>query len=100
MISQQALDAAYISAAADDMSACASPMSGCAKPTEDTFDAHDTGALLSKVDVLAGATNACEALQYRYAPMLGMVAAIGWAWPRGKKVIDDLSDDFLDGLKD
>ena len=60
----------------------------------------DTGALLSEVDVLAGATNACEALQYRYAPMLGMVAAIGWAWPRGKKVIDDLSDDFLDGLKD
>ncbi|MCH2644714.1 MAG: hypothetical protein MKZ54_05360, partial [Candidatus Poseidoniaceae archaeon] len=60
----------------------------------------DTGALLSKVDVLAGSTNACEALQNRYAPMLGMVAAIGWAGPRGKKVIDDLSDDFLDGLKD
>ena len=60
----------------------------------------DAGALLSEVDVLAGATDACEALQYRYAPMLGMVAAISWAWPRGKKIIDDLSDDFLDGLKD
>ena len=60
----------------------------------------DTGALLSEVDILAGATDACEALQYRYAPMLGMVAAISWAWPRGKKIIDDLSDDFLDGLKD
>jgi hypothetical protein len=60
----------------------------------------DAGALLSEVDVLAGATDACEALQYRYAPLLGMVAAISWAWPRGKKIIDDLSDDFLDGLKD
>jgi hypothetical protein len=29
-----------------------------------------------------------------------MVFAIGWAWPRGKKIIEDLSDDFLDGLKD
>ena len=118
----------------------------------------DTGALLSETDIFAGATDACEALQYRYAPMLGMAAAIGWAWPRGKKsleeeicphcgskncclkssktkdensldgakdgeksdgqsddsqqdrsastwpkgkkIIDDLSDDFLDGLKD
>ena len=60
----------------------------------------DTGALLSEVDVFAGATDACEALQYRYAPMLVMAGAIGWAWPRGKKIIDDLSDDFLDGLKD
>ena len=61
---------------------------------------EDAGALLSEVDVFAGATDACEALQYRYAPILGMAAAIGWAWPRGKKIIDDLSDDFLDGLKD
>jgi|TARA_B100001741_G_scaffold297782_1_gene282784 hypothetical protein len=60
----------------------------------------DTGALLSEVDIFAGATDACEALQYRYAPVLVMAAAIGWAWPRGKKIIDDLSDDFLDGLKD
>ena len=118
----------------------------------------DSGALLSEVDIFAGATDACEALQYRNAPMLGMAAAIGWAWPRGKKsleeevcphcgskncclkssktkdensldgakdgeksdgqsddsqqdrsastwpkgkkIIDDLSDDFLDGLKD
>lgn len=118
----------------------------------------DTGALLSETDIFARATDACEALQYRYAPMLGMAAAIGWAWPRGKrsleeeicphcgskncclkssktkgensldgtkdgeksdgqsgdsqqdktastgqrgpKIIDDLSDDFLDGLKD
>ena len=60
----------------------------------------DTGALLSEVDVLPGSTDACKALQYRYAPILGMFAAIGWAWPRGKKIIDDLSDDFLDGLKD
>ncbi|MDA0716049.1 MAG: hypothetical protein O2866_03145 [archaeon] len=60
----------------------------------------DAGALLSQVDILAGATDACEALQYRYAPLLGMVAAIGWAWPRGKNIIDDLTDDFLDGLKD
>jgi len=35
-----------------------------------------------------------------YAPILGMVGVIGWAWPKGKKIIDDLSDDFLDGLKD
>ena len=119
---------------------------------------EDAGALLSETDIFAGATDACEALQYRYAPMLGMAAAIGWAWPRGKKsleeevcphcgskncclkssktkdensldgakdaeksdgqsddsqqdrtastgqrgpkIIDDLSDDFLDGLKD
>ena len=115
----------------------------------------DTGALLSETDIFAGATDACEALQYRYAPMLVMAGAIGWAWPkgkksleeevcpncgskncclkssktkdensldgakdgeksdgqsddsqqdtsvnRGKKIIDDLSDDFLDGLKD
>jgi hypothetical protein len=60
----------------------------------------DAGALLSQVDMFAGTTDACEALQYRYAPLLGMVAAIGWAWPRGKKIIDDLTDDFLDGLKD
>ena len=115
----------------------------------------DTGALLSETNIFAGATDACEALQYRYAPILGMAAAIGWAWPRGKKsleeeicphcgskncclkssktkdensldgtkdgeksdgqsddsqqdtsvnrgkkIIDDLSDDFLDGLKD
>lgn len=115
----------------------------------------DSGALLSEVDVFAAATDACEVLQYRYAPMLGMAAAISWAWPRGKKsleeevcphcgskncclkssktkdenslggtkdgeksdrqsddsqqdtsvnrgkkIIDDLSDDFLDGLKD
>ena len=113
------------------------------------------GALRSELDVLSGATDACEALQYRYAPMLVMAGAIGWAWPkgkksleeevcpncgskncclkssktkdensldgakdgeksdgqsddsqqdtsvnRGKKIIDDLSDDFLDGLKD
>ena len=60
----------------------------------------EAGALLSEVDIFAGVTDACEALQYRYAPVLGMAAAIGWAWPRGKKIIDDLSDDFLDGLKD
>ena len=116
---------------------------------------EDAGALLSEYGHIPhGATDACEALQYRYAPMLGMAAAIGWAWPRGKKsleeevcphcgskncclkssktkdenslggtkdgeksdgqsddsqqdpsvsggkIIDDLSDDFLDGLKD
>ena len=60
----------------------------------------DTGSLLSEVDVLSGASDACTALTYRYAPILGMVGAIGWAWPKGKKIIDDLSDDFLDGLKD
>ena len=60
----------------------------------------DTGALLSEVDIFAGATDACEALQYRYIPVLVMAAGISWAWPRGKKIIDDLSDDFLDGLKD
>ena len=117
---------------------------------------EDAGALLSEYGhIPSGATDGCEALQYRYAPMLGMAAAIGWAWPRGKKsleeeicphcgskncclkssktkdenspdgtkdgeksdgksndsqqdssvnrgkkIIDDLSDDFLDGLKD
>jgi hypothetical protein len=49
----------------------------------------DAGALLSKTDIFAGATDACEALQYRYAPMLGMAAAIGWAWPRGKKSLEE-----------
>lgn len=116
---------------------------------------EDAGALLSEVDVFWQIPGACEALQYRYVPMLGMALAIGWAWPRGKKsleeevcphcgsnncclkssktkdensldaakdgeksdgqlddsqqdtsvnrgkkIIDDLSDDFLDGLKD
>ena len=60
----------------------------------------EAGSLLSEVDVLSGASDACSALTYRYAPLLGMVAAISWAWPKGKKIIDDLSDDFLDGLKD
>jgi hypothetical protein len=60
----------------------------------------EAGALLSEVDVLSGASDACSALSYRYAPVLGMVFAIGYAWPKGKKIIDDLSDDFLDGLKD
>jgi len=58
------------------------------------------GELLSDFDFFAGSTDACTALTYRYAPVLGMVAAIGWAWPKGKHIIDDLSDDFLDGLKD
>ena len=49
----------------------------------------DSGALLSEVDIFAGATDACEALQYRNAPMLGMAAAIGWAWPRGKKSLEE-----------
>lgn len=60
----------------------------------------EAGALLSEVDILSGASDACTALNYRYAPVLGMVLAIGYAWPKGKKIIDDLSDDFLDGLKD
>lgn len=60
----------------------------------------EAGTLLSEVDVLSGASDACSALTYRYAPILGMVIAIGYAWPKGKKIIDDLSDDFLDGLKD
>ena len=60
----------------------------------------EVGNLLSEVDVLSGTSDACSALTYRYAPILGMVLAIGYAWPKGKKIIDDLSDDFLDGLKD
>ena len=32
--------------------------------------------------------------------IVGIIAGVSWAWPRGKKIIDDLSDDFLDGLKD
>ena len=60
----------------------------------------DAGSLLSEVDVLSGVSDACSALTYRYGPIIGMVFAIGWAWPRGKKIIEDLSDDFLDGLKD
>lgn len=60
----------------------------------------DAGSLLSEVDVFSGVSNACSALTYRYGPVVGMVLAIGWAWPRGKKIIEDLSDEFLDGLKD
>ncbi len=60
----------------------------------------DAGSLLSEVDVFSGVSDACSALTYRYGPVVGMVLAIGWAWPRGKKIIEDLSDDFLDGLKD
>lgn len=112
----------------------------------------DAGATLESNISLS---DACHAMQFRYTPMLGMAAAVGWAWPRGKKsleeeicphcgskncclkssktkdknsldgakdgeksygqsddsqqdtsvnrgkkIIDDLSDDFLDGLKD
>ena len=60
----------------------------------------EAGSLLSEVDVLSGVSDACTALNYRYGPVIGMVFAISWAWPRGKKIIEDLSDDFLDGLKD
>mgnify|MGYP007107475526 FL=1 len=60
----------------------------------------DVGTLISEVGVLSGASDACSALTYRYAPIIGMTFAIGWAWPKGKKIINDLSDDFLDGLKD
>ena len=60
----------------------------------------DSGSLLSEDRNSIGASDACAALTYYYAPVLGMVGAISWAWPKGKKIIDDLSDDFLDGLKD
>ena len=43
-ISMVALAAQYTSAAPDEMSACASPISGWAKATDDTFEAHMTGA--------------------------------------------------------
>ena len=62
----------------------------------------DAGALLSEVDAIGGATNACDALQYRYGGSADDTQQDKSAstWPRGKKIIDDLSDDFLDGLKD
>ena len=117
----------------------------------------DSGLLIDETDVVSGLTDPC-ADYIPFTPILGMVAAIGWAWPRGakspeeeicsncgsknccliqsktndtnsikgtkdsekndtqsddtqhdtsaksgtggKKIIDDLSDDFLDGLKD
>jgi hypothetical protein len=119
----------------------------------------DTGPLIDETNVVSGLIDPCA--NYNYIPfalILGTVAAIGWAWPRGakspekeicpncgskncclnqskindtnsingtkdsenndtqsddtqqdtsaksrtggKKIIDDLSDDFLDGLKD
>ena len=62
----------------------------------------DAGALLGKVDVTEGATNACQALQYRDGGSTDDTQQDKSAstWPRGRKIIDDLSDDFLDGLKD
>ncbi len=62
----------------------------------------DTGALLSEVDAIGGATDSCDALQYRYGGSADDTQQDRSAstWPRGKKIIDDLSDDFLDGLKD
>lgn len=62
----------------------------------------DAGALLSEVDAIGGATDSCDALQYRYGGSANDTQQDRSAstWPRGKKIIDDLSDDFLDGLKD
>lgn len=116
-----------------------------------------SGPLIDETDVLSDLTDPC-ADYIIFTPILGMVAAISWAWPKGKKsleeeicsncgsknccliqsktndtnsingtkdsekndtqsddtqqdtspkswpdgkkIIDDLSDDFLDGLKD
>ena len=63
---------------------------------------EDAGALLSEVDAMGGATDSDDALEYRYGGSADDTQQDRSAstWPRGKKIIDDLSDDFLDGLKD
>lgn len=58
------------------------------------------GALLNEFDFFAGTLDGCDAATFRYAPMLFIVAAIAWAWPRGKEIIGDIIDDIVEHAVD
>jgi len=54
------------------------------------------GAMINQFDFFAGSIQGCDAATYRYAPMLFIVGAIAWAWPRGKEIIGEIIDDIVE----